>query len=147
MILHHVSDDAKLVEVSSSAFRSERLLERYLYIVDVVAVPCCPEKLIAESQNQNILHHFLPQVVVDAEDLFFFPVRFQSLLKLPGATKVLAERLLDDNSRDTVLWIAILFEMLRDCDEDAGGESHVEDPIVFRPSLLNLLEMFVELLE
>lgn len=66
-----------------------------LDIVDVVAVPCRIEKLVAKPQNQDVLDHLLTEVVVDTEDLLLFPVGVQSLLQVARALKVLTERLLD----------------------------------------------------
>lgn len=67
----------------------------YLNVIDVVAVPCSVEELVAESQNQNVLNHLLTEVVVDTEDLLLLPVGFQCFLKVARALKVLAEGLLD----------------------------------------------------
>lgn len=38
-------------------------------------VPSGTKKLVSESENQNVLHHLLSQIVVDSEDVLLFPVR------------------------------------------------------------------------
>ena len=95
MVLHHVADDAEFVEVASSTFGAERLLEGYLDVVDVVAVPSGAQKGVSKSQNQDVLDHFLAQVVVNPEDLVLGPVGRKCSLELSGTGKVLTERLLD----------------------------------------------------
>ena len=94
-ILHNITNDAKLVEVAATAFGTERLFKGNLYIVDVVPVPGSAKELVTKSQDQDVLHHLLTQVVVDTEDLIFHPIRRKSLLELTRAAKILTERLLD----------------------------------------------------
>ena len=51
VVLHHVSDDAELVKVASSALSAKRLLEGDEYGGDVVSVPGGVENAIAESKK------------------------------------------------------------------------------------------------
>ena len=74
MVLHHVTDNAKFVEITSSPFRTEWFFERNLNIVDVIPVPRRPEKLIAESENQNILYHLLSKIMGKSEYFLLLPV-------------------------------------------------------------------------
>ena len=52
-----------------------------------------------------------------------------------------------DNTRNAVLWVAVALQVLRDCDEDAGRERHVENPVGLLATLLEVLEVLLELLE
>lgn len=52
-----------------------------------------------------------------------------------------------NNSRNAILWIAVTLQMLRDCDEDAWWERHVEYPVSLAAALLELFEMLVQLNE
>lgn len=110
-VLHDIADDAELVKVASTALGAEGflkgdlpskldqlirpLLDSYLNIIDVVAVPGCVEELIAKAQNEDVLDHLLAQVMVNTEDLLFLPVGFEGRLKRAGALEVFAERLLN----------------------------------------------------
>lgn len=100
--------------------------------------------------------------MIDAEDLLLcsllvlsslchrqhtLPVWLKSTLKLTRRTKVLAERLLDDDAVDTVLCIAVALQVLRDRDEDRGRQSHVEDAVTLLSAFLNLVDVLVQLLE
>jgi hypothetical protein len=95
MVLHNISDDTKLVKVTTTALGTERLLEGDLDVVDVVSVPGGAKELVTKPQDQNVLHHLLAQVMVDTENLLFLPVGLQRLLQLARTTQILAERLLD----------------------------------------------------
>jgi hypothetical protein len=100
MVLHNVTDDAKLIKVPSSSLGTEGLLECDLNIVDVVSVPGGAQERVTETQDQNVLYHLLAEVVVDTEQLVLLPIRLEGLLKLAGASEILSEGFLDldDNS-------------------------------------------------
>lgn len=95
MVLHNITDDTELVKVPPTALSAKRLLEGDLHVVDVIPVPGRAEELVTKSQDQDILHHLLAQVMVNAEDLLLVPVWLQRLLQLPGAGQILSEWLLD----------------------------------------------------
>lgn len=40
----------------------------------MVAIPSSAEELVSESKNQDVLNHFLTQVVVNSENLLLLPV-------------------------------------------------------------------------
>lgn len=66
-----------------------------LHVVDVVPVPSCAEELVSKSKNEDVLHHFLAQVMIDTVQLVLGPVGCECALELSGAGKIFAERLLD----------------------------------------------------
>lgn len=93
-VLHNITNDAKLVEVTSPSFCSEWFFKgdlgsmriglsiwfghdvgAYLNVVDVIAIPCSPKKFVTESKNEDVLHHLFAQVMIDSEKFLFFPVR------------------------------------------------------------------------
>jgi len=82
MVLHNIADDAKLVEVSATTLGTERLLERDLHVVDVMSVPGGSEERVAEAKDEDVLYHFLAEIMVDAEKFLLLPVRLKRLLKL-----------------------------------------------------------------
>lgn len=52
-----------------------------------------------------------------------------------------------NNSGNAVLGIAVAFQVLRHCDEDAGRKSHVEYPVSLLAAILDICQMLLELLE
>lgn len=58
-------------------------------------IDCSKLLTIAKPQDQDVLHHLLPKVVVYPEDLFLSPIRLQSFLQFPRGAKIFSERLLD----------------------------------------------------
>jgi hypothetical protein len=95
MVLHDIADDAEFVKIAATSFGAEGFFEGDLDIVNVVPVPGGAEELIAESKDEDVLHHLLAQVVVDSEDLVLGPVGRKGALEFAGAGKVFAEGLLD----------------------------------------------------
>jgi len=49
VVLHDIANDAKLVEVATSAFSTEWLFESNLYVVDMTAIPCGTKEFITKS--------------------------------------------------------------------------------------------------
>jgi len=150
----------------SVAVRLGPVRTSYLNIVDVVAVPCGTEKLVTESENENILDHLFAEIVVDTEDFLFTPVWCKSVLEFSGRAKVLAERLLNlripyvnkahdtsisgvtyNDSGDAVLRVTVLLQVLRNRNEDTRGKGHVEDTVGLVATLLKLGEVRFELLK
>ncbi len=80
MVLHNISNDAEFVEISATTLSTKRLLEGNLNVVYVVSVPGSTKELITKTKNQDILHHFFSEVVIDTEKLILLPIRFQRLL-------------------------------------------------------------------
>ena len=68
-ILHDVSDDSKFVEITSSPFSTERLLEGDLNVGDEIFVEGRVEHDVGESEDEEILDHFLSEIMIDSEDL------------------------------------------------------------------------------
>lgn len=66
MVLHHVADDAVVVEVAATAVHAERLLEDDLHIADEGPTPQRADDHVGEARDEQILHHFLSQVVVNS---------------------------------------------------------------------------------
>jgi hypothetical protein len=46
----------------------------------MMTVPSGVEEFITKSENQDVFDHLFAQVMVDAKDLLFIPVRLQGLL-------------------------------------------------------------------
>lgn len=134
----------------------------------MVAVPSCAKEFVAKSEDENVLDHLLSEVVVNAENLLFLPVWCESLLQFAGAAEVLAKWLLNlwlhvscmyhclssrtvdaayNDSGNALLGVAVLLQVLRNRDENTGGESHVEDAVGLLAALLELAKVRLELLE
>jgi len=69
MVLHYITNDAEFIEVASSAFCAKRFLECDLDIRNMLTGPCGAEESICESEDKQILYHFLAQVMIDSERL------------------------------------------------------------------------------
>ena len=69
VILEHVADGAGLLVEPAAPSDAERLGHGDLHAFDVVAVPDRFEERVRESEQQQVLHRLLAEVVVDPEDL------------------------------------------------------------------------------
>jgi hypothetical protein len=57
------------------------------------------------------------------------------------------QRVTYNDSRNTLLRVAVALQVLRDCGEDAGWERHVKDPVGLIATLLELLKVLLKLNE
>ena len=71
MILDHVSKSSYLIEVASPSLDSQTLRRGDLNVVDIATIPERFKDPIGEAEHQDVLHRFLPQIVIDAVDLLF----------------------------------------------------------------------------
>ena len=103
MILHHIPHHAGRIVVIGAGAHRYGLRHRYLHVVHVVPVPYRLEDGIGEPQNQQVLHRFLAQVVVDAEYLVFLEHVVHRAVQLLGGLFILPERLLNHHAPPAVL--------------------------------------------
>ena len=102
MVLHHVAQRARLLVIRPARLHADRLAHRDLYVVDVLAVPQRLEDAVGEAQDQDVLDGLLAEIVVDPVDLPLAEHPRDQPVQLLGALQVAAERLLDDDPRETV---------------------------------------------
>ena len=69
MVRHHVAQRAGRVVELAALLDADRLGDRDLHVVDVVAVPQRLEEAVGEAEDQDVLHRLLAEIVIDAEDL------------------------------------------------------------------------------
>ncbi len=96
VVLHDVAQRAGLLVVRTATFDADLLGNGDLHVVDVLAIPQRLEDAVGKAEDQQVLHGFLAEVMVDAVDLLFDEGRVQSCVELTRRCKVAPERLLDD---------------------------------------------------
>ena len=64
----------------------------------MISVPKRLDERVGEAEHQEVLHRFLAEVVVDAEDLLLVEVPVQNLIEQSGTLQVFSEWLLHDNA-------------------------------------------------
>ena len=71
MVLHHITEGTGLIIVATAFFNSQLFSKGNLNIINVLAVPDIFKQQISKADCKNLLNHFLAQIVVNAENLFF----------------------------------------------------------------------------
>ncbi len=99
MVLHHVAQRAGLVVELATHLHAQRFGHRDLYVADAAASPQRFEQCIAEAQRQQVLHRFLAEIVVDAEDLRLAEDRVHVLVDLRSRGEILSQRLFQHHAR------------------------------------------------
>lgn len=94
MVLHHVPNDAYIIEIPTSPLGAEWFFKRDLDGLDGLFVPWGVQKRVPESQDKDILDQFFPKVMVDPINLFLFEQWGEIILQLPCGIQVPPERFL-----------------------------------------------------
>ena len=69
MVLHHVPEAPRLLEVAAARLDAEGLGAGDLHVIDEAIVPDRLEDAVRESEHQQVLDGLLPEVVIDPVDL------------------------------------------------------------------------------
>ena len=83
MVLNRVTNSAGLIVESSSALDAEIFGHRDLHASDIVAVPERLNERVCEAKDQQVIHRPLPQVVVNAKNIFFVKGAKQDQVQFP----------------------------------------------------------------
>src|ERR1700722_1441065 len=100
MILDHVAYGAGRFLVFAPPLDAQRLRDSNLHVIDVSAIPHRLEQNVRETQRHKVLHRFLAEVVIYAEDIAFEEYRSDHVVDDGGALGVLANWLLDNDARE-----------------------------------------------
>ena len=98
MVLHHISDDPKLIKVSATALGTKRFLEGDGDAGNAVSVPCWSKDHVAKPEADEVLHHLLAQVVVNPVQLLLGEKLLQMITQVSRAGRIFAKRFLHNNS-------------------------------------------------
>jgi hypothetical protein len=99
VVLDDVAHRAEFLVEATAALDAELLGHGDLHALDVVAVPDRLDDGVREAEIEQVLHRFLAEEMVDAEDRVLGEDRAQGVVDGAGTREVAAERLLDDDAR------------------------------------------------
>ena len=100
MVLDHVAQDARLLEVAAARLDADGLGAGDLHVVDEAVVPDRLEDAVREAEHQQVLDGLFPEVVIDAVDLPLVQRLVDVAVQRARRLQVGAERLLDDDARE-----------------------------------------------
>src|SRR2546423_5654792 len=98
MVLYHIPDSPGLLVVRTSALYAKILCHRNLDMVNVAPVPHRLKNTVSQAEDQDILHRFFTQVVVDTVDLLFLENPANLAVKFACRCQVMSKGLLDDDT-------------------------------------------------
>ncbi len=131
MVLHDVAQGAGFFVEGAAAFDADAFRRGDLDVVDEVAVPDGLEDAVGKAKDQHVLHGFLAEVVIDAEDLVLAEDGVDVVVQFFGAFKVVAEGLFNDdaNGADFRLRHVVRAETMNDVGEVVGRGGEIKEPI------------------
>ncbi len=143
MILEHIAQHTGTLIIAATP-HDDRLSNADLYVVDVLPVPEWLEDRVGKAKREDVLHRFLSQIVVNAQDLILAEGLVNPLVEPPCAGEVVPEGLLDDNAYPPFCLPLALptvqacsAESIDNCPVQRGRNGQIEEGIA-RPSLLSV---------
>ena len=101
MVLHHISDNPVLVKVSSTSKCSERFFECNLDARYAISIPGRPKDHVPKPETEEVLHHFLAQVVVNPVQLLLLEQLLKVITQVSRAGRVTAKRFFNNDASPT----------------------------------------------
>src|SRR5713101_5857877 len=99
MVLDHVTNGSGLIVKSASPLHTELLSHGDLYALDVVAIPERLHQCVGEPEKYDVVDRLLAKIVVNAKNIGFGKSTMQDAIQLFCGSKVVAERLFDNDPR------------------------------------------------
>ena len=98
MVLHHVTNDSKLVKISTATLGTEWFLESDGDAGNMVPVPCGSEDHVTKPQTDEVLDHLFAKIVINPVELILSEQFLKMIAEVGRAGRVLAKGLLNNNS-------------------------------------------------
>ena len=131
MVLQNVPDNAVLVKVSAASFRAKGFLERENDALHVLVAPDPFEPRVGESQDGEVLDHFLAKVMVNAVEMVFGKVLRQGFVEFFKGFEVPSKGLFDNHAGPSLGGVlhARLFNGNARFGKDIGRNGKIKEPI------------------
>ena len=130
-----IAGSADAVVVASTASEPDVFGHRDLHMVDIVRIPHGFEDLVGKAQSHDVLHRFLTQVVVDAEDRGLWENGIDDLIELARGVLIVAERFLNDDAAPRIIRAishADALQLMANIGEELRGHGKVVGPVTAR---------------
>ena len=141
MVLDHVAQCARRVVIARAMLDADAFGCRNLDVVDIAPIPQGLKHRICQAKDQQVLHGFFTEVVVDPVNLVLFENSVQRVVEVARRFVVAPERLLDNNARpslavDLFAVEARCAELLDNGQIDLWGHGAIETAIPARASFV-----------
>ena len=93
VVLHHIAQSACAIIIADAVFQPDRLSHGDLDIVDVGGIPQRLKHDVGKAQRQQVLHGFLAEIVIDAENALFREGLGHGIIDVAARFQISAERL------------------------------------------------------
>src|SRR5260370_8438928 len=88
--------------VCTATFQADILSHGDLYVVDIAPVPHGFKNAVCQAKDQDILHSFFAEVVIDAIHLFLSKDSCNLAVKLSSRGQIMPKGFFDDNTSPTL---------------------------------------------
>src|SRR5579859_761649 len=99
VVLHHIADGARFLVIAAAALQPDIFRHRDLYVVNIATVPDRLEDAVCQAKDEDVLHRFFAEVVIDTINLFLFEDFAYLPVKFFGRSQVVPKGFFDDDAR------------------------------------------------
>jgi hypothetical protein len=151
MIRNHVAQSARRIIITTARFDADLFSDRNLHVIDIISVPDRLENAVAKAENQNILHGFLAEIMIDAENLIFLKDRAQFFIQSFSRFQIAPERFFK-NETPPLFFIVFgkfnFIDLTNDFAEENRRRREIKEIITARVEFLfDIVENFFQLFE
>ena len=97
MVLHHISQSARLFVIGAPVADAEVFAHRDLHVVDVTAIPDRFEDAVGKTEDHDVLDRLFAEIMVDPVHLALVEVTGEELVEVNGRGQIAAEGLFNDD--------------------------------------------------
>src|SRR5256885_9367157 len=105
MVSHHIAHRACFLVIATARADTELFADGDLYVVDGLPVPELLENRVREPEHEDVLHRFLPEIMVDAENLSFTHELRELVVQRAGGNEIMTEWLFEDHPLPKRIWL------------------------------------------
>ena len=95
VVRHHVTKRARRIVKFAALLDADRFRYRDLHVVDAIPVPNGLEEAVRESERHDVLHRFLAEKVIDAENLVFVQILEHAVVQGLCGLQIVSKRFFD----------------------------------------------------
>ncbi len=97
MVLNHVPQSARFLVITAAPAHAQVFADGDLNVIYRFPVPEAFENRIRKTEHQNVLHRFLAEIMINAEDLLFLREARQFRVQLRGRFQIVTEGFFHDD--------------------------------------------------
>lgn len=91
MVLNHITQLARLIEIPPASFDTDRFSHRDFNMRDIFLVPLGRKQVVGKTKGNQVLHRFFTQIMINTVQLGFGKMATQLVIDLTRGFEILPD--------------------------------------------------------